>query len=255
MGIEQKAKAYDEALKKARMYRDNAKAVEEYAAVARYENIFPELRESEDERIRKCLADCVSWFGEDSDFFAKHNLTKVQVLAYLKKQKEQKPTLVDKLRSVSTPAEENWFEIQKKWEKEDEQKPAEWSEEDEKMLNQILGDLEWARLKAIHIEDKNRIPYEKKSAWLKSLRPQPDKCNGCSQHLDGYISGRRDAENKLLADYGILIMPDHELRMKPRWNPSEEQMEALADAIEDMPEYYKPKCTLETLLHELNKLL
>lgn len=56
-------------------------------------------------------------------------------------QKEQKPTLVEKLRSVSTPADENWFEIQKRWEKEDEQQSAEWNEEDENMayfVNQFL---------------------------------------------------------------------------------------------------------------------
>lgn len=47
MTTEEKAKAYDRALEKARIYHDNAKAVKEYAAVARYENIFPELHEEE----------------------------------------------------------------------------------------------------------------------------------------------------------------------------------------------------------------
>lgn len=57
MTIEEKAQAYDEALLKARMYHDNAKSVEDYVAVARYENIFKELRESEDERIKRTLDD------------------------------------------------------------------------------------------------------------------------------------------------------------------------------------------------------
>ena len=53
MSIEEKAKAYDEALKKAKRFHTpdsnntNLKAV--------IENIFPELKESEDERIRKWL--------------------------------------------------------------------------------------------------------------------------------------------------------------------------------------------------------
>ena len=38
------------------------------------------------------------------------------------------------------------------------------------------------------------------------------------------------------------------------WKPSEEQMRALEDTLSDMPEYYKPKCTLETLLRDLKKL-
>jgi hypothetical protein len=41
----------------------------------------------------------------------------------IEKQKEQKST-IERLRDISTPADENWFEIQKKWEKEDEQKPT-----------------------------------------------------------------------------------------------------------------------------------
>lgn len=49
--IEEKAKAHDKALTKARMYRDNAKAAGDYAAVARYENIFPELSKSEDDEL------------------------------------------------------------------------------------------------------------------------------------------------------------------------------------------------------------
>ena len=41
------------------------------------------------------------------------------ILSWLKKQKEQKSNLVEKLREISTPADEDWFEIQKQWEKED----------------------------------------------------------------------------------------------------------------------------------------
>ena len=85
MNIEEKAKAYDEALEKARIYRDNAKAVEEYSSVARYENIFPELRESEDERIRKRIVLLVEQFAQ--------GLNKGPMLAYLEKQKEQKPDI------------------------------------------------------------------------------------------------------------------------------------------------------------------
>ena len=35
-------------------------------------------------------------------------------------------------------------------------------------------------------------------------------------YLKGYIDGRIDAENKLLKDYGIVIMPEGELRIKKR---------------------------------------
>ena len=89
-------------------------------------------------------------------------------------------------------------------------KPA-WSEEDEKIMQTMIkeGDLKPSEI-----------------AWLKSLRP-PKDCSDCSKHLQGYIDGRGDAENKLLEMYGILLTPDGELRMKPRWKPGEEQMKAL----------------------------
>ena len=46
----------------------------------------------------------------------------------VEKQKEQKPSIVEKLREISTPVDEDWFEIQTQWEKEDEQKLADLSE-------------------------------------------------------------------------------------------------------------------------------
>jgi len=77
-------KKYKEALEKARIYRDNAIALEEYSAVARYKNIFPELAEREDERIRKALIDGVRQIR------CKNGITQEQMIAYLEKQKDSK---------------------------------------------------------------------------------------------------------------------------------------------------------------------
>ena len=41
----------------------------------------------------------------------------------------------------------------------------------------------------------------------------------------------------------------------PQLAESEEQMSALADTLEDMPEHYKPKCTIESLERDLKKLM
>ena len=87
MTVEEKAKAYDEALEKTRIYRDNARIAEDYVAVARYENIFPQLLESEDERIRKGLIEVVSDIAGGWPF-EEHKITKNEALSYLKKQKE-----------------------------------------------------------------------------------------------------------------------------------------------------------------------
>ena len=78
-------KAYKDALGRARKMMNSKRSV--VIGKQALETIFPELREGEDESIRKSIADCVSLMGEDDDVFSNHNVTKVQVLAWLKKQK------------------------------------------------------------------------------------------------------------------------------------------------------------------------
>ena len=85
MTTEEKAKRYDEALNWMReLYPGLHDATKEDA-----EHYFPELKESKDEKIRKrirlCLDECVH-----SDIIRDYE--RDECLAYLKKQKEQKPT-------------------------------------------------------------------------------------------------------------------------------------------------------------------
>ena len=99
---------------------------------------------------------------------------------------------------------------------------------------------------------------------------KPADCSSCSKSLEGYINGRSDAEIKLLNDYGIVIMPDGELRMEPRqkpaewreedekmrnalWKPSEEQMYALATVANDEVKSSIGK-NLRSLYNDLKKL-
>lgn len=78
MTQEEKARAYDEALERAKSFQQ--KFGGDYAGY-----IFPELRESEDERIIKIIIDCLqhdaSLSHQDVD----------DCITYLEKQKEQKP--------------------------------------------------------------------------------------------------------------------------------------------------------------------
>lgn len=128
MSIEEKAKAYDEALERARKYM--AKGYDVLMP-----EIFPQLRESEDERIRKeiikfiqdfcnpCDPDCDKW------------------IAYLEKHKEQKP--------------------------------VEWSEEDERMLSRCEKSIEFS--KQFADSDTFKKAKDNEIDWLenrfKSLRP------------------------------------------------------------------------------------
>jgi hypothetical protein len=124
------------------------------------EKIFPELRESEDERIRNVLVSIVKWLGFDSSFFVANSVTKSEVLNYLEKQK-----------SVDDKVFEEWVDDCWKhykvnnpdsYDKGDEiqfdergfknfcrrirnlyrQKPTEWSEEDERIIKDAIYDLE-----------------------------------------------------------------------------------------------------------------
>ena len=79
-------------------------------------------------------------------------------------------------------------------------------------------------------------------------------CSDCPKHLEGYISGRGDAENKLLDQYGILIMPEGELHMKPRWKPSEEQTDALLYAMSRVSPATKESVILSELYERLKEL-
>ena len=135
MTQEEKAKAYDEALERAKMYHQNAKEAGDYSAGARYENIFPELAESEDERIIRCLEEIVDWGC------SKNIATECDV----------------ELKDVK-----DWLEKLK------EQKPARWSEEDNRIRKNLMALFYDLRL-------SKRISYEvfdKYYPWLRSLNPQ-----------------------------------------------------------------------------------
>ena len=89
-------KKYKEAL-------ERAKGVIEQNPLMEYlkkgiEYIFPELKESEDERIRKAIYNCVKWFGFDSSFFK--YVSQEECLAWLEKQGEQNPAF-----EMKTPEE------------------------------------------------------------------------------------------------------------------------------------------------------
>lgn len=85
--IEQKAKAYDKAFERAKAMIKVAANQDE--AIGFANTIFPELCESEDEKIRKCIGDVV----REHDWSHIFGVTKDDCLAWLKKQGEQKPIM------------------------------------------------------------------------------------------------------------------------------------------------------------------
>ena len=205
--IEQKAKAYDEVLERA---KEMIKAMTNIGGVAKVDDIqylFPELRESEDERIRRSLISYLNEIGNSgvasfNGFSIKEYITylekqkepdgiwteeddaKVRVMckegdlkpseiAWLKElknrivKKEQKPTEFDEYKIIKKHITEDSLssEVNKRltecgWYVSDE-KPEEWSEEDEAFLK-------------VAIAVCNRYSHKDIADWLKSL---PERFN------------------------------------------------------------------------------
>ena len=135
---------------------------------ATLEFIFPELAESEDERIRKVLIHIVK--SACSKYGIKYigdKITEEMLLAYLEKQKEQKPADGKELLYVSNKSYNIGYRDGKR---EAEQKTAEWSEEDETCLECAL----WCVMKTRHFVAKDTCDLDAcrcAERWLKSLRP------------------------------------------------------------------------------------
>jgi hypothetical protein len=86
--IEQKAKRYDEALEKIHQFIDGYSR--RVISKEELEDIFPELKESEDERIRKEIRDFICW-ATDGGSITKEQMEKSNLwLSWLEKQGEQK---------------------------------------------------------------------------------------------------------------------------------------------------------------------
>lgn len=176
---------YEEALEKARA----GKSLEE---------IFPELKESEDERIRKELIDFVNHYRHNTDLTVEQAKWCKKALSYLEKQKAE--DRLDRMVPIYNDKESFESALEKAWkyynecgsrtvdsfeddyiecvfskgfrkgflykEKQKEQKPAEWSEEDEDMRDTIIRDLKRLGGDIVNV----RPAYKAEIDWLKSLR-------------------------------------------------------------------------------------
>lgn len=170
MTIEEKAHAYDEAFERAKSLLSENKLGNAWLKA-----VFPELPESEDEKIRQLLIGLIrdyNWLRVQSGF---KSATKEEVLAWLEKQKAFDTTPAEWNDYKDKPIEV-WnayihgkavgIEIGKKQKG---QKPTEWSEEDEKMYQSAL----WHIKNSCGNGGKNSGEFEVYN-WLKSLRPSND---------------------------------------------------------------------------------
>lgn len=194
------------------------------------ENQFPELKENENERIRKMIKNTL----RDAAISERISETSYREMSdYLEKQKEQKPTespedihnrgyvkgVEDAYNNVNE-AKVILKELAKK-----SPKSAEWSEEDDQYL----------------LVCKNALSkYQRSDQWdasiisnwlenrLKSFRPQP------KQEWNEATKKALDEISDYLKYRGMEDEADfiRHLRPQPHWKPSEEQMKALEQAMD-----------------------
>ena len=127
------------------------------------EFIFPELKESEDERIRKEIVYyldreiALSNFGRDIATLKKW-------ITWLEKQGEQTPIDAEttELNALAFLTELGYTCIPPR-----KQMPA-WSEEDEEMFDAVIADIQFTQ--KAHTHDDNQVVYEREIDWLKSIK-------------------------------------------------------------------------------------
>ena len=158
--IKEKAKAYDEIIKKAnKMHHENCEACQMCI-----EELIPELREeSEDERIRKEIIE-----------YIKTGTYHKSWIAWLEKQSkaskvEQAMREVEEKAKAFTESHKGETSEEILAQMRGEQKPA-WSEEDNIILSRIIADYE--RSNEEWFNAQKSLPHGRKITWLKSLRPQ-----------------------------------------------------------------------------------
>ena len=242
-------KKYNEALERARKIHDEILNNELLGFPEQIREIFPELLESEDERIRKWLVD---YFGSIKETVWIHrDITCEQILFYLEKQKEQKP--VDYDHEMWKNCVANFAggkkEVIEHPERYGLQKPAEWSEvelefrgekvtvkrpfyRDDKGRGYSTAELDegvaWNALRA-WCEKKGISLYDlyPKSEWSEE---DEDMLNCCISSIEEAKENRyayKETDGDTSYDREIAFLKS----LRPSWKPSEEQMEALNYAI------------------------
>jgi len=246
--IEEKAKAYDEAIEKLCRLHDDYDTVSTLIDIKKeLENIFPELAESEDDRIRKALVELVHDTTSDS-LWVDYNVHKEDALAWLEKQGKQ--ILVNSAKTCKDGQKSADAEKGAKW-NEGENPNSVWSEDDEEEFKIAIDTLVEAgqRDSAHWLKSlKDRVQPQPKQEWSEEDRKIIIELIGIFESaVDG---GHVAFPYRLIKDY-IKVLKS--CLPQTTWKPSDEQMKALDRAQAELcsTEYNKPICDLIDILNKL----
>lgn len=263
-------KAYKDALGVIRELHEAVSTDKDYLSknsylTEKFEQAFPELKEPEDEKVRKSLIEFVNGMYKGS-CTEEARKERDEYIAYLEKQGRQKPT-EDEDREYACQLPEHYtrrelmiynlgiFNGKKMVEdaiNKTEQKPNDWSEEDEKMINTLIIALpQWANGNIAMLPSQAEEYVERLKSLKDRVQPQPQQ--------EWSEEDLYKIENALFGTYAVdvatrLLNKIKSLRPQPKWKPSEEQMKALYDAAFEANWESMNIDLLESLYNDLKKL-
>lgn len=201
-------KKYEDALEKARVWKEKSGMPIDRQGIL--DDIFPELKESEDEKIRKALLNEFIHLQSKGYKFA--GLEGKEIITWLEKQGEKKPT---------------------------------WSEEDEKILKSVISSIRISR-SSCEEDDDVRDLFDNEIDWLESLkdRVQPQPKQEWSEEDIATISrvisivkwaAYSDHSHPILNDEGATELVERLESLKERynWKLSDKQIKALRKAVDE----------------------
>ncbi len=271
LSIEEKAKRYDEILARAKganvpYYKEDIMSkVKEFV-----DYLLPELKESEDEKIRKELIDYLKEFVPFDDTG--------RYIAWLEKQGEQKAIKHNNDATIDSNLNDYCCKVYNALHKENggnlsfarlqhlamdiykwckEQKPVEWSEEDEENLYHIDALIKDSSLE-VHRQ-------EYLSNWLKSLKDRVQPQNGYNPYKEvvesiAEMCKHYDKATDLQDFYDNVKVKckdakEYDSLFPSQWKPSDEQITWLYRAADDASKDSRMKQILNELLSDLKKLM
>ena len=249
-------KAYKEALERCKKEFDFSNLAYSHEEIKqKLEHVFPELKENEDEKIRKEITEFLKRASGGFLDATTHCKTFGKWLTWLEKQGEQKSwseedekllnSAISLVYEVGDINLHSWLKSIK--DRVQPQPKQEWSKEDSKRLDRIYKFI-WANRKG----DTDEVYQQEQDAeWLMTLNPQPKQ-----------VWSEED-ENMLLSiindsEQGALLDKEQINWLKSiksnYWKPSEEQMKWLKDVIETVPMTCRQQLPLESLYNDLKNL-
>ncbi len=206
------------------------------------------VRESEDERINKAIFKALSK-KDARDVLLAEGVQVSEALAYLEKQKEQKPKNIltddDSLQTAYLKGQTDVLEYPEAYGLQKEQKPAEWSKNDTVFLNEITDFFENKTVRLQHDIDMyahwlkslpERFNLQPKQEWSEEDRQIARKINdvilGDLKLEIGYLTNE---DRKKMSDWFTSMFYSHP-KSSDNWKPSEEQMEAFRSYIKNFQE-------------------